>query len=113
MRYIRYLVLAAIALALIVLGYANRDPVTLNLLPETLAAYMPVSEGLTLPLFVVILGSVVAGLVLGFVWEWLREHKHRSEAARRKAEAERLAREVDSLKSAREKQRDDVLAILE
>ena len=32
---------------------------------------------LELPLFLVIFGGIVAGLLIGFVWEWFREHKHR------------------------------------
>ena len=65
-----------------------------------------------LPLFLVIFGGIVAGVMIGFVWEWFREHKHRAEAATQRRERERLQREVDRLTPKSEKQ-DDVLALLE
>ena len=113
MRYIRYAILAVIAVCLITLAMANRAPVTLNLLPEDLSLMLGFGRSVTLPLFIVILGGVVIGLLLGFVWEWLREHKHRAEAAAQRREKERLAREVGRIKSENPGADDDVLALLE
>ena len=45
-------------------------------------------------LFLVIFAGIVAGLLIGFVWEWLREHRFRSTAARERRERERLEREI-------------------
>ncbi|MCG6901060.1 MAG: LapA family protein [Rhodobacter sp.] len=115
MRYIRYAILAAIAVIMITVALANRAPVTLNLMPEGLASllrYPGAANTLTLPLFVVILFGIVAGVLLGFVWEWLREHKHRAEVSRQKRENVRLAREVAKMKSD-PGPGDDVLAMLE
>ena len=42
------------------------------------------------PLDLVIFGGVVAGVVIGFTWEWLREHKHRKAASLRGREVARL-----------------------
>ena len=95
------------------MALANRDPVTLNLLPGELAAFAGTNASVSLPLFVVIFGGIVAGLVIGFVWEWLREHKHRAEAVTQRREREKLEREVTRLKPASERQQDDVLALLE
>ena len=39
MKYIKYLFLAAIALALVLLALANRDPVTLTVLPHDLGIF--------------------------------------------------------------------------
>lgn len=112
-RYIRWLFLALVALGLVVLALANRGPVTLNLLPESMAAFAPFPTSLSLPLFLVILLALAAGLLLGFVWEWLREHRFRAEAARQRRAAEALEREVKTLKAPARRDKDDVLALLE
>lgn len=113
MRYIRYGFIAVLGLALLVMALANRETVTLNLLPGELAAFAGWSPSITLPLFLVVFGGIVAGVAIGFVWEWLREHKHRAEAVAQRRERERLEREVDRLKPHEERQKDDVLALLE
>ena len=113
MRYIRYAILAVIAACLVTVALANRAPVTLNLLPAEMGALLGIEHSATLPLFLVISGAMVVGVLLGFVWEWLREHKHRAEAAAQRREKERLAREVGRIKSENPGADDDVLALLE
>lgn len=116
LRYLRYLVLAAIAVVLVVVSLANRGMVTLQTLPEGLAA-MPgldlLAISIELPLFIVILLGVVVGVVIGYVWEWLREWKHRSAATRGQREAQQLQREVKRLKGEKHEGKDEVLALLE
>jgi lipopolysaccharide assembly protein A len=113
MRFLRYLFLAVLAICLLIVALANREPVTLNLLPGELATFAGANASVSLPLFLVIFGGIVAGVVIGFVWEWLREHKHRAEAVTQRREREKLEREVTRLKAAAERQTDDVLALLE
>lgn len=113
MRYIKYLFLAAIALALVLLALANRDPVTLTVLPPGLAGWIGWNFEMTLPLFVVILGGVVGGLLIGFVWEWFREHRQRAEAKAQRKERDRLAREVEALRGKANQGKDEVLALVE
>ncbi|MCA0044188.1 lipopolysaccharide assembly protein LapA domain-containing protein [Celeribacter litoreus] len=114
MRYIRYAFLAALAVVLVTVALANRDLVTLNLLPAELANLTGVSLAISLPMFVVIFGAIIAGLLIGFVWEWMREYKHRSAASMHKREKEKLAREVDKLKTQKAKNEgDEVLALLD
>ena len=113
MRYIRYAFLAAVAIVLIAVALANRGLVTLQLLPTDVAALLGMQQTISLPLFIVIFGGIVAGLVLGFVWEWLREHKHRAEAARKDREVKRLERELKRTQTERDKDKDEVLAILD
>lgn len=110
MRTIKLILLVVILLAIVVLALANRESVTLNLLPEGMAGILPYS--VQVPLFVVCLVSIGVGLVLGYLFEWLREHKHRKRAAVRAREARDLSREVDRLKRSTGKQDDDVLALL-
>jgi lipopolysaccharide assembly protein A len=115
MRYIRYAILAVIAVIMITVALGNRAPVTLNLMPEGLAQlirYPAAANSVTLPLFLVIFAGIVAGILLGFVWEWLREHKHRAEVTRQKRENARLSREVARIKTGAAPG-DDVLALLE
>ena len=113
MRYIRYAFLASLAVVLVSVAMANRDAVTLELLPPGLSDLFGLNWSIQLPLFIVVFGGIVAGLVIGFVWEWLREHKHRAEAARRARQAKQLEREVNRLKTEKVGPRDEVLALLD
>ncbi|HSF92550.1 MAG TPA: LapA family protein [Paracoccaceae bacterium] len=108
MRYIRYAFLGAMLLALVLIALANRQTVELALLPEQLAGFFPVS--INLPLFVVVMLSVLAGLMAGYVLEYFREHKHRAEASRKRREAAKLAGVVNALKQQSGIEEDDVLA---
>ena len=110
MRTLKILLLGVILVALVVLALANRDPVTLHLLPEGMQRVMPVA--VQLPLFVVCLLSVVVGMVIGYLLEWLREHKHRRRATQKTREAARLNVEVDRLRKQSGKADDDVLALI-
>ncbi len=82
MRYIRYLCILVFAVALISVALANRQMVTLELLPRDLPFDFAVNPSIQLPLFLVILGSIVVGLLVGFVWEWIREYGIRAEGAK-------------------------------
>ena len=113
MRYIRYICIAVFAIALIAVALANRGMVTLNLLPTEVAGMFAVAPSIQLPLFVVIFGGIVAGLLIGFVWEWLREHAIRAENARNAREVRRLEREVKRMKSEKHEGQDEVLALLD
>ncbi|KMK68890.1 lipopolysaccharide assembly protein LapA domain-containing protein [Puniceibacterium sp. IMCC21224] len=113
MRYIRYAFLAALAIVLISVALANRELVTLKLLPGDLSVLLGMQETIQLPMFLVIFGGIVAGLLIGFVWEWLREHKHRAEASRRQSEVKQLERELRRVKGQRDKDKDEVLALLD
>lgn len=113
MRYIRYAVLGAFAIALIAMALANRSDVMLKVLPEELASFVGMNASIELPLFIVILGSILVGLLVGFVWEWIREYGQRAEAARQAREMRRLEREVARLKGEKHEGKDEVLALLD
>ncbi|MCH2095489.1 MAG: LapA family protein [Rhodobacteraceae bacterium] len=113
MRYLRYAFLASLAVVLISVAMANRGAVEIRLLPEQLAEVFGLGYSVELPLFIVIFGGIVCGLLIGFVWEWLREHRHRAEASRKSSEVKRLERELRRVKGERDKGKDDVLAILD
>lgn len=113
MRYIRYLCIAVFAVALVSVALANRASVTLKMLPDEVAHWFAVAPTVELPLFFVILGSIVAGLLIGFVWEWIREYGQRAEAAKQARQMRRLEREVARLKGEKHKGKDEVLALLD
>ena len=113
MRYIRYAFLLLLAVVLITVAMANRAAVTLHLFPQELAGFSPLPNTLELPLFVIIFGGIVAGLLIGFVWEWFREHKGRAEGARARRDVKKLEREVTRLKGDGVDDKDEILALLE
>ena len=113
LRFVKILFLTLVLLALVFLFFANNDPVTLNLMPDALANALSMQNELTLPLFLVICGALVIGIVVGFVLEWLREHRYRAEAKTHRREATRLGQEVAAMKGRSSDTQDDVLAILD
>jgi hypothetical protein len=92
---------------------ANRSIVTLKVLPNELAGLFAVNPSINLPLFVVIFGGIIVGVMVGFVWEWFREHSVRSEASKVGRNVRRLEREVARLRGDAEGGQDDVLALLD
>lgn len=113
LRFVKLLFLALVLLALVFLFFANNEPVTLNLMPDVLATAMSMQNELTLPLFIIVTGALLVGIVVGFVLEWLREHRFRAEAKTQRREANRLNQEVAEMKGRKGDSQDDVLAILE
>lgn len=79
-RWARTLLLFALALVLLTLAAANRAPVSVALLPPEMERFLSLGQTVQLPLFLVIFAAMLAGLALGFVWEWLRAARQRDEA---------------------------------
>lgn len=113
-RYLRYFFLLAVALVLLTVAIANRAPVVLSLLPTDMAVVVGFGGQIEVPLFLVIFGAVVAGVLIGFVWEWFREHKHRTAVTLKSREVGKLERELAVLRDSKgAAPADDVLAILD
>lgn len=113
-RYLRIILLVLLGLALLTVALANRAPVTVRLLPDDLATLTGLTWAMELPLFVVIFAGIIAGVLIGFVWEWFREHGHRATASQKSREVARLERELAVLKdSTSVPPKDEVLALLE
>ena len=113
MRYIRYACIALFAIALIAVALANRGFVTLKVLPDEISGLFAVAPTVSLPLFLVIFGGILVGLLVGFVWEWMREHGVRAENAHNAREVRRLTREVKRLKGEKHVGQDEVLVLLD
>jgi uncharacterized integral membrane protein len=112
-RFLRYVLLVLLAIALVTIAMANRTVVPVNFLPADMGTFLGFNLRLELPLFLVIFAGIVAGLLIGFVWEWFREHKHRSAAATKSREVSRLEREVSRLRNKTAEAEDEVLALLD
>ena len=115
MKTIRYAFWAIVGLCLILVGLANRGVVTVRAMPVAMADMLGISPDIQLPLFIVIFAGVAMGLLIGFLWEWVREHRQRAEARVKARELEALRREVQQLRgeAVGAKNSDDVLALLE
>jgi uncharacterized integral membrane protein len=113
-RYLRLIFLGLLGLGLLTVALANRASVPVRLLPEDLAALTGLTWAMELPLFLVIFGGIIAGVLIGFVWEWFREHGHRATASQKAREVARLERELAVLKdSTTVPPKDEVLALLD
>jgi lipopolysaccharide assembly protein A len=112
-RYLRYVFLALLGLSLLIVAMANRTVVSLQALPDDIAALIGVDLRIQLPLFLVIFGGIVTGLLIGFVWEWFREMKHRTVASRKTREVSRLERELAVMRDSETTPKDEILALLE
>lgn len=112
-RALRLLFLAVMAVGLIALALANRDIVTLRALPPEAGDFLGFSWSVQVPLFAVVFAGILLGLLVGFVWEWLREHKVRRVASTSSRKVQHLEREVDRLKAKAAGPQDDVLALMD
>jgi len=112
-RLLRYLLLAVIAVALMLFASANRELVTVHLLPDSFARLFMLDWQIELPLFVLVFFGIVLGLLVGYTLEWLREHKYRRAANTKTRVVTKLERELAVMKDQASVPTDDVLALLD
>lgn len=112
MRTIKQIILGIILIGIVLVAVANRSMVTLHLLPEPLVPLVGFNTEITLPLFLVILGAIVVGLLVGYLLEWIRERKHRRAVVEKDRQVSKLESEVASLRKKSGEGQDDVLALL-
>jgi uncharacterized integral membrane protein len=113
LKALRYVFLAILAIALLAVASANRDPVTLRVLPTEIDRFLGYGWSIELPLFVVIFAGILGGLGIGLVWEWFREARIRAEGSMHKQRATHLEREVNRLQGAKGETKDEILALLD
>ncbi len=114
MAYLRYGFAALVAALLITFALANRMMVEVKLLPDTVASLLGIDYRYSLPLFLLVAVAMGAGLLLGFIWEWLREKGLRAEASRLRREQDALRSELERVeKIAPQARKDDVLALVD
>ena len=112
-RTLRYVLLAVLAIALLTVALANRAAVSVAALPDNIAAFTGFDWQIDLPLYAVIFASIIAGVLIGFVWEWFREHKHRVVASTKSREVSKLERELAVMRDTKPAQQDDILSLLD
>ena len=107
--------LVILALLLVTVALANRTVVSLNLLPSDLAIFSGLAFRVDLHLFAVVFAGIFLGLLVGFVWEWLREGRQRAAAAATRRELARLRAELAHLggNPGAISDQDEVLALLD
>jgi uncharacterized integral membrane protein len=110
MRTIKLIVLGLLAVALVLAGVSNMGPVDLHLIPPSLAGGR--FSLLDVPLAAVILASVLLGVFIGQVLEWIRGYKRRAIAAETRREIAALKDEVAQLRRKLGTEDDDLPRIL-
>ena len=95
-NFLKFIVLAPIAILLLIFAFANRQIVTVSFDPFVdgdIAAF-----AVTAPLFVILILALMIGVLAGGAATWLTQAKYRKAARHNGAEAERLRREAQALK---------------
>ena len=113
MRIIRLSIIFFISVFLLILALLNRQYVDFRFFPVNLSDQMGILGGASIPLFLLILGSVLLGLFLGFFGEYLREHKHRKALSQKTKKVKVLENEIKKLKNINNNEADQILELLE
>lgn len=111
LRFFKLILLGVLMIGIIVLSVANRGAVEVRLLPEGMSEVF--QRSIEVPLYAVSLASILTGLLIGYILEYLREHKHRRMASQKKREAHELQNEVAKLRKRNLSDEEEVLAILD
>lgn len=95
-KFLTALIVVPLGLIFIVFAVANRHFITVSFDPFNTA---DPSVGVSLPLFVVIIGSAIFGVIAGSVATWFGQGRWRRASRRHEAEAARALRELDGLRA--------------
>ena len=94
-RIVGWIVLVPLCGLLVIFALANRQAVTVNFNPFTIPGD-PAMPGIGVPMFLVIFGVLLVGVVLGGIATWFSQAPHRRDERAFKRENERLHRELDA-----------------
>ena len=84
----------------------------IRILPSELEGFLGGGMIFSIPIFVLFLCGVIFGLFVGFVWEWIREMKHRSASSRKSKELAKVENELSQLKRESGQNEDEILVML-
>ncbi len=93
-RFLQYLVFVPVAAVVLLLAVANRRLVTLSLDPFNSDAPTLAFQA---PLFLVLFAVLLAGVLIGGGATWIKQGRHRRNARQARAEAARHKAEVERL----------------
>ena len=93
-RFLILFVLVPMAIVVVVLSVANRDPITLQLDPFG----DPPLWSLTLPLYLLLFATFGLGALMGGIAAWLRQSKWRRTARSERARVVELRQELERLR---------------
>jgi uncharacterized integral membrane protein len=93
MRILSWIVLALAALVLILFAVSNRETVSVGL--------WPLPALVELPLYLVVLGTLVIGFVVGQLLTWIAGWRWRREARRSRERIAMLERELEAERAQR------------
>jgi len=94
-RLLALVIFVPLAIVVAVLAAVNRHPVRIVLDP--FAPEQPALD-VQVPLFLLLLGAVLLGVLAGGIATWFGQQRYRGQARRARAEASRLQRELDELR---------------
>jgi hypothetical protein len=96
LRFLWWLIALPIGIVGVALAVANRRPVALALDPLAADPFAATAAipALTVPGYLVVLGSLAVGVLVGGLAMWLSEGRHRRELRHWRVEARRLEREL-------------------
>ena len=96
LRFLKLLILAPVAVALVMFGVANRQIVTLIIDPIS-----PVETALkvSVPLFAFFFGTLALGAIIGSMTTWFAQGRHRRAERKLQRECDRLTGECARLKA--------------
>lgn len=89
MKWISWIISLPLMAVAVVFAIANRHIVTLDL--------WPLAFSIDLPLFILVLGCLFAGLLIGAIIMWFTSGKNRRRARKAESKAARLERELARL----------------
>ena len=84
----------------------------IRILPSELEGFLGGGMIFSIPIFVLFLCGVIFGLFVGFVWEWIREMKHRSASSRKSKELSKVENELSQLKRESGQNEDEIMLLL-
>ena len=112
LRFIKLTIMTVFMIGIVLVALANRELVTIKLLPGPIDEIVGMTQSVTLPLFIILIAAVLVGLLLGYVIEWVRERKHRREVNVKARELSKLETEVQRMKKKSGEEDDEILALL-
>ena len=95
-KFLTALIVVPLGLIFIVFAVANRHVATVSFDPFTT---VDPAFGVSLPLFAVIIGSAIFGVIAGSVATWFGQGHWRRAARRHEADAARAQRQIDELRA--------------